>query len=173
MKTCTKCHEAKELAEFNKRKDAPDGYRAECKKCSQIRGREWHKNNRGYASKSSRLWRKNNPGKTQENNKKWLKNNPGKARQYWLKKKYGITIEEYDSINYKQGGVCAICQEKESILDKRNNRIKYLSTDHDHKTGRLRGLLCNKCNKALGLFKDKLEILLKAIKYLEKSGLDK
>jgi len=64
-----------------------------------------------------------------------------------------------------QGGVCAICG---GI----NDNDDALSVDHDHETGRIRGLLCSKCNKGLGSFNDDPELLRKAIAYLEREHID-
>jgi len=83
---------------------------------------------------------------------KWRKNNPEKyiaaARKSTLKYLYKISLEEYTRLLKQQNGVCAIC--KLPQVDKR----KYLCVDHDHKTGKVRGLLCNLCNVGLGAFKD-------------------
>jgi hypothetical protein len=80
-----------------------------------------------------------------------------------LKKKYGITANEYDEMFNKQSGRCAICgkqQKDESIA---------LSIDHDHKTGAIRGLLCFGCNSGIGRFNDDISMLKKAIDYLTAS----
>ena len=74
-----------------------------------------------------------------------------------LKIRYGITEDNYKELLKKQVGKCAICDKKEAILN----------IDHNHKTGRVRGLLCGSCNRALGLMKDNAEFLVKAIDYLK------
>lgn len=81
-----------------------------------------------------------------------------------LKRYYNITLEEYDQMVGIQGGKCAICGGK-------NPNGKRLHVDHNHKTGKIRGLLCFECNTALGNMKDDIDILNKAITYLrERSG---
>jgi hypothetical protein len=80
-------------------------------------------------------------------------------RERQLKNLYGIAIEEYNLLFQKQNGKCAICNNTQ--LDRR------LAVDHDHKTGKIRGLLCQKCNTALGRFEDNSELLKRAIQYLE------
>lgn len=77
-----------------------------------------------------------------------------------LKKNYGITLDQYDEMFAKQKGVCAICSQPE--VSKR----EYLCVDHDHASGRVRGLLCHDCNIGLGKFKDDATRLNKAIWYL-------
>lgn len=83
-----------------------------------------------------------------------------------LKYKYDITLEEYDGMFEHQNGVCAICLRPETT---KNNQgaIKRLSVDHNHETGKNRGLLCHKCNMGLGYFDDNVVILHNAATYLE------
>jgi hypothetical protein len=81
-------------------------------------------------------------------------------RRSYLKRAYGITDSDYEARLRAQGGVCAIC----GRCDSRRYR---LAVDHCHLTGRVRGLLCGKCNRALGYFEDSTELLLGAAIYLE------
>ena len=94
--------------------------------------------------------------------RKYRESAKGKAaqRRRNLKKKYGITVEEYDRILIEQSGGCAICG-CQCPLKRR------LSVDHCHTTSRIRGLLCSLCNKAIGKFRDSPELLIKAALYLE------
>lgn len=89
-----------------------------------------------------------------------------RARNAHLINKYGITIHDYEVLLKKQNGVCAICG---GLAYKKNGDVKTLHVDHDHTTGKVRGLLCSDCNTALGGFKDSQESLLKAIKYLKEN----
>lgn len=82
-------------------------------------------------------------------------------------KRYGITAEEYQAMFDKQAGVCAICGNAETTVQR--GVIARLSVDHDHVTGKVRGLLCQQCNHGLGHFKDNTEILSNAIDYLMKN----
>lgn len=75
-----------------------------------------------------------------------------------LRHRYGIEEEDYDRMFDEQGGVCHICQDPPGRYN--------LSVDHDHSTGRVRGLLCHNCNHGLGKFKDKALLLFRAISYL-------
>lgn len=81
-----------------------------------------------------------------------------------FKRLYGITLEDYNTLLLNQDGLCAICSKPESV--NRVDTIFSLSVDHNHKTGEVRGLLCGKCNRALGNFFDSTELLQNAIKYL-------
>lgn len=82
-------------------------------------------------------------------------------RAYILRTTYGITMEDYDSMLEAQGGVCKIC------CDIPTGRFKYLCVDHCHSTGKVRGLLCHNCNKALGMIKDDISRLRRMLSYLE------
>lgn len=83
-----------------------------------------------------------------------------------LKRQWGLTREEYDAALERQGGVCAICGGEEVAISKHGNRQR-LSVDHCHETGQLRGLLCMKCNTAIGKFDDDCGKLESAIDYLK------
>ena len=81
-----------------------------------------------------------------------------KGRRY--ERTYGITIEEYMAMTEQQQNLCALCGGPP--------QKKALAVDHDHDTGRVRELLCLKCNAGLGSFNDDLKVLRKAVAYLEK-----
>lgn len=76
-------------------------------------------------------------------------------RFHHLRRKYGLTRESYDAMMVKQNGLCAICVRRDP---------KYV--DHDHATGKVRGLLCQPCNTALGAFYEAAEIFARAVTYL-------
>ena len=118
--------------------------------------------------------------------------NPDKYRAYALeqrKKHYEKCLErdkkykrqllidesKYEELNQKQNGLCAICNKYETSKSHKNRirtdidlnlTIKRLAIDHNHKSGKVRGLLCSKCNTALGLFQDSIAIIKSAITYL-------
>lgn len=85
------------------------------------------------------------------------------ARRNQLKHQYGMSIVDYKLLLKKQENKCAICSTHKNKLD------RILCVDHNHQTGLVRGLLCYKCNAALGAFKDNVSIIKRAIKYLEKN----
>lgn len=100
-------------------------------------------------------------------NKKYNRTETGKAAaRKGLLKKYGLSAKEYADILQAQNGVCAVCQGE-------NKDGRRLFVDHCHDTGKVRGLLCGKCNSGLGLFNDNTEVMLNAIDYLVKSRLPK
>ncbi len=99
----------------------------------------------------------------------WRKNDPeayhrSRLKRY-LKFHYSLTLADYDALLEKQGGVCAICGKPEL-----HPRFRFLSVDHDHKTEKIRGLLCFRCNRAIGLLGDDLSLLPKIRQYLSRSS---
>ena len=78
-----------------------------------------------------------------------------------LKKNYGITLAEYDQMAEAQGHKCAVCES----TDPKGNGARF-AVDHDHKTGAVRGLLCQECNTGIGKFRDDPALLTSAIEYL-------
>lgn len=91
---------------------------------------------------------------------KWRKKNPGAYKEW----KYGITQSQYDDLIEKQGDSCAICKTMEP-----GGRHGSWHIDHDHATGKVRGLLCWLCNSGLGKFNDDPYLLNKAAKYVQDS----
>ena len=81
--------------------------------------------------------------------------------EYQMRKNYGIGFFEYDAMFEKQNGLCAICDAPPP-----NHHKKRLNIDHCHTSGRIRGLLCDACNRGIGLLKDSPDLMLKAISYL-------
>jgi hypothetical protein len=141
IKTCTRCSEEKPLREFSLSSKATEKrnavHRSVCKPCSSARAMQWYRDN---------------PGRTIAN-----------KRRFNLEKIYGITLADYDALMRKQAGVCAVCRKAPAG---RHSRDVRLVVDHCHKTGVTRGLLCNNCNRAIGLLGDDPILLRRAIAYL-------
>lgn len=91
---------------------------------------------------------------------------PESRRDSDLRKKYGVSLQDYLVMHLAQNGKCAICEQPETQM--RGGKVKALAVDHCHDTGAIRGLLCCDCNQAIGKLKDDRNILLAAIKYLDK-----
>lgn len=149
--------ETKRKAEASYREHTGD-LMASCRTCGLVKHpREMSKYDRGICkpckSAATRAWQIANP-------KAWDRH----ARKSHLMKKYGITIEEFDRMFAEQGEACAIC--KVRVLDSRGFRPHI---DHCHDTGKVRGILCGRCNRALGQFEDDATLLRSAVAYLEKS----
>ena len=83
-----------------------------------------------------------------------------KARDQGYRSRYGITLQEYNAMDSGQGHVCKICKRKQP-------NGKRLVVDHNHRTGKVRRLLCHQCNVGLGQFDDNPYLVLEAFKYLK------
>lgn len=114
-----------------------------CERCKPIRAAEYHR-----AATRARYRR-----------------NPKYMTAYVLRASYGMTVEEYAQMERNTGGVCPICRAPPS--GGRGKHRKFV-VDHDHHTGKVRGLLCARCNAGLGQFADSIERLNAAVCYLEK-----
>ncbi len=78
---------------------------------------------------------------------------------------YKINIEDYNKLLSEQNNKCAICKK---VFNEDDKKYKQINIDHDHKTGKIRGILCSPCNRSLGLMKENVESILNMIKYLNK-----
>lgn len=98
--------------------------------------------------------------------REWRNRNPDKTKNNELKKRFGLTLADYEALVVKQEGLCAICKQPEYTKDK-DGGPRSMPVDHCHVTGQIRGLLCTPCNRALGMFKDNVGNLQAAIDYIE------
>lgn len=81
-------------------------------------------------------------------------------------RRFGITLDDYEERFKAQRGVCAICRKPESVEHHSTNEVQPLVVDHDHDSGAVRGLLCTRCNKGIGLLMHRPEVLEAAAAYL-------
>lgn len=131
-------------------KDKYEGYREKHRDSRNLRNRNAYANNEELRKK------------IYEQVKEYRRKNPGKKRNCDLKRNYGITSQEFDSILESQGGGCAICGRSQN----KEKRILTLHVDHDHNTGKVRGILCSNCNMGVGKFQDDHKLLEKAAAYI-------
>ena len=145
MKLCGDCGVEKPLSEFGKDVSRRDGKCFYCKSCTNTRTRAY------YAR---------HPTKQREQVDRRRAADPVRYNRVYrnghLKRKFGITLAEFERLSALQGGACAIC----------GKTGKPLWVDHNHVTGAVRGLLCNGCNVAIGLLGDGPELVSKALAYL-------
>jgi hypothetical protein len=142
-------------------------YREAHRKEAGARARAWAKANPEKRRETERRYRAANRAKITEQKRVWRTNNPDKhnaANQRW-KINRRMKLCDFDAMLAAQGGGCAICK----ITHAARKRSGRLSIDHCHTTGRVRGLLCHRCNSLLGHAKDNVETLRRAIAYLEVS----
>lgn len=86
----------------------------------------------------------------------------------WMRRKYGMTLEQYRKMDDAQKHKCAICGSEEQSFSYHNGRKKNLSIDHCHRTGKVRALLCFRCNGVIGKMEESIDLLTKAVNYLNK-----
>lgn len=112
----------------------------------------------------------NNTGKdAAEYQRKWRAKNAVRAKGYSLKSGYGISMEKYMEMYEQQHGCCALCKKPgASFVAGNQGRVETLAVDHDHKTKKVRSLLCHQCNKGIGCFGESVVSLRQAIEYLER-----
>jgi hypothetical protein len=140
-KACTRCGLTQPLAAFSSCKYKWDGRQSVCRRCDRAYKKDFKSHPDGRVRVSG--WEKRSK----------------------LKYRYGITLDDYERLLAEQDGRCAICGK----LPKGIGREVRLHVDHDHDTGRVRGLICLKCNSALAQFGDSLEGVMKAVEYLKRS----
>jgi len=122
-KSCSECGKEKDLEDFPKNRNGLHGRHSLCKECHNKASRERYENQkRGTSNKRV-------PGYD--------------YRSSYLKRVYGISVAQYEELLEKQHHCCAVCGKHE------NEEKKSLAVDHNHKTGEVRGLLCNYCNHRL------------------------
>lgn len=161
MKQCKKCLRALPLDAFYRASGMRDGHRSECIECYNLVRKAKYPEIRERAIARAKAWQQANPERHNENQRRRRTRPEVKARERagHLRRKFGITAEDYDRLLAEQDGRCAICRRKP------NSRIS-LHVDHEHRTKRVRGLLCFRCNNALGDFGDDAALLVTAIDYL-------
>ncbi len=150
---CKKCGQPKLRNDFydqSRQKHLPPEQRRKQGKCKDC---AWDND----SNEARRIRRANNPVKQRKDD-----------RKHKLSRKYGITPLEYECMFREQNGVCAICKHPETAFDPRHGIVRRLAVDHCHKTGKIRGLLCNRCNRLLGKCNDDVTLFYSAADYLKK-----
>jgi hypothetical protein len=137
-KLCRRCKRVLPIAQFYRNKTKPLPHLGACRECVNA---EYKRHRAAHPERFRRYERTQN-----------------------LKRKYGITIKQFEAMLAAQGGTCAVCAGPP--LGKGNQ----YHVDHDHRTGRIRGILCHKCNVALGLVSDSPLHLRALIAYLERKA---
>lgn len=161
MKSCSKCKLSKEKNNFAKQPRAKDQLQSICKVCQAEATRKWYQENKEYCREKRYDRYKKNQERDNETVRRFLKKNPGKTKEYHLRAKFGIEKEQFNKMLTEQNNSCDICN---------NEFTKTLlaSVDHNHSSGKVRGLLCGQCNTGIGLLKENEQTLLNAIEYLRK-----
>jgi hypothetical protein len=179
-KTCVKCKVVKDTEDDTFRmRTLPSGRLWEnttCRECERKANRAYHKDGRRNKEKKAaymRQWTQDNKErlakKGRERYERLLKENPSFSREANLRstlKKYGMTEDDYYILLEEQDGRCDICKTfPGDTLGVDRNR---LVIDHDHTTGKVRALLCDFCNRGIGMFYDNPDLLVAAAEYVRR-----
>jgi Recombination endonuclease VII len=144
-KECSECNEIKSVSDFYVRKLSPDGLAYICKPCDLRLHKEYCEKNRDKIREQRKEFRRLN-----------------KTRLSISKNRAKCSPEKFKALFEEQRGCCAICGLHQSKMRRR------IAIDHNHETNEIRGLLCDNCNRCLGLLKDSQEVLQNALNYLSK-----
>jgi hypothetical protein len=131
----------------------------------RVVSQEYYRKNKAHCGAKMRRNYQQNKERYIRQSTAWRKAHPmdfaASSRKCKLQRKYGLTVADYEALLVAQSGRCAICRKKPEKVR--------LAVDHDHVTGKVRGLLCTCCNTALGKFNDDVNLFQTAIDYLERA----
>lgn len=152
---CGICNKDLPPSKFYLRKSGPQKGKiySPCKKCGKVQ---------------SARFRKRNPELKRKLANTWYHKNKSSARNTRLKSQYGITLENYKDLLVVQNGVCAVCGKPETMTNPKKKTISDLAVDHNHITGKVRGLLCRACNTGIGCFSDDPQLMVLAANYVRR-----
>jgi hypothetical protein len=166
-KICTGCKTEKDLNCFGAHPNGKFGKQAKCYECYKASSKRYYAGNKHLWEEREKRMREEDPEALKKKNRdaaaRW-RANPENIRQKkmaYIETRYGMPYEQFEKMEVDQGGVCAICGRPPT-----NTKYGRLHVDHDHATGRVRGLLCHTCNAGLGQFQDKVEWIQAAVAYL-------
>ncbi len=151
-KVCSGCNKLRLLKFYHANAARWDGKSHRCILCERLRNKAINLSQPERARGYSRMWRAGNPHKRLE---------------YELRTVYGITVDQYENMRKVQENLCAICGQSET--KKLRGKVVRLAIDHCHTTNKVRGLLCQNCNHGIGMLKDNVSVMRRAIHYLEAS----
>jgi hypothetical protein len=195
IKKCGQCGQWQSISKFYCRRLDGQPHRR-CKTCQKENRNKYRSRYREKCITATKAWTEKNKEKFNASRKAWAKKNAIKLKEYHkayyqanqeriksqkkeyrarcgivydnqrryanhLKQNFGLTVQDFNRLSKLQNGCCAICGEQPK---------RKLHVDHCHTTGKIRGLLCQRCNMGLGNFCDSPELLVKAIAYLGKNG---
>lgn len=194
-KECTACHQVKPPTEFHKNKGRADGLSSKCKPCACTATRKYYASNRDACLSKNKARKSIDPEKRRKQGQESYQRNRQKrlekskeyrsarreqiqawSKEYWRKNRdkyrcqrlqrlYGITFEAFQKRLADQGGKCKICRTTVPA-----GRHGIFVVDHCHKSGKIRGILCNDCNVVLGKMHDSPVLLHRAANYITTGG---
>lgn len=164
-KACSKCGHTKHLSEFPKKCSGESrGHISRCKRCKRQQEKQWASRNKSTIAKYAKRYSSTEAAKSKYAAYKQSNNGKIAIQHNHLKKCYGLSPEQYAELVERSNNKCELCGGS-LVPGKKGGRS--LVVDHDHDTGRVRGLIHSTCNSGLGMFNDDIAMLKKAILYLE------
>ena len=136
------------------------GFDPSARACNLAAKRVWYEAHREEAIERASAWQRDNKDRYNARMRAYRSERTDRSRDEHLRRTFGLTLVEYEVRLERQGGVCAICFAPP--VEKRP-----LHVDHDHQSGAIRGLICMRCNYALGLLRDRVDVVQRAAEYLE------
>lgn len=168
-KVCVECKRWKGISHFYKNPPNQHAeYKARCRPCESDRLKTYNSDPVRKAQRKAYVLA--NREKCEANKAKWRKSSRGREshRKAKLRRRFGLTVEQYDAMLKAQDGVCAICEKPETRKDKRTaTGFTRLAVDHCHVTGKVRQLLCASCNRRVGEV-EQAEMHCKILAYIAK-----
>jgi hypothetical protein len=161
VKRCKRCGELKPYSDFYREKGCRDGHRPECKQCNLAARKAKYQENPAKEIARVRAWRRKHREEFNEYQREYRSRRAAEIREGHLKRTFGLTPADYEAILAAQGGGCAICGD---VPEGRK------SFHVDHLGDVVRGILCVRCNNALGQLKEHSELLLRAADYVDAGG---
>ena len=159
MKVCTRCKVEKPLTDFYPVANGMKGVRPRCMQCTRELEREKY-----GADAEWRFKKLEAQADKLRNDPEFYKNHRHRCRKVHLRSAYGMTLDDFDELLESQGGGCAICGKAPVDGEPRTRMV----VDHCHTSGKVRGILCDLCNTAIGKFHDDPLLLEKAADYVRK-----
>lgn len=170
---CSACKGEFPTSSFHKATKTTRGYQYKCKACVSADDKSEYR--KAYQRVKVAQWRESNPDKRKEQKRRhyekhkdkidqrakdWYENNKERHVNNALLRKYGVTLDQYNLLRAQQDFRCAVCNAHETDVGKQ------MFVDHDHVTGKIRKLLCTKCNVGIGMLQDNPDIMERAAKYI-------
>lgn len=163
-KVCSKCQQTKETSSFYKQGNKFASWCKECHGSDMKNRRDTDEEFRKKCVEKCKEYYRKNREQLRKQKREWAAENKDRNRYRRIEIGFGLSQEQFDAVFEHQGKCCGIC--KSETYGKSRNRLSW-HIDHDHSTGVVRGILCSRCNPMLGLGRDSIDILRKAIEYLE------
>ena len=170
---CSACKGEFPTSSFHKATKTTRGYQYKCKTCVSADDKSEYR--KTYQRVKVAQWRESNPDKRKEQKRRhyekhkdkidqrakdWYENNKERHVNNALLRKYGVTLDQYNLLRAQQDFRCAVCNAHETDVGKQ------MFVDHDHVTGKIRKLLCTKCNVGIGMLQDNPAIMERAATYI-------